>query len=299
MKVVVSGSTGLVGSALIPSLTCNGHTVVRLVRHGAAPGGDAVRWDPAAGTIDSDGLESADVVVHLAGEGIAHRRWSVEQKARIRDSRVQGTRLLCESIAQLAHPPHTLVCASAIGYYGSRGDDWLNEDSAPGSDFLAEVCRDWEAATSSALQAETRVVRLRLGVVLSAAGGALQRMLTPFRMGVGGKLGSGQQYMSWVAIDDVIGAIQHVLALESLHGPFNVVSPHPVTNYEFTKTLGRVLGRPTVFPMPAFVARLAFGEMADALLLSSTRVTPARLLDSGYQFRCPDIEAALRHVLYG
>jgi uncharacterized protein (TIGR01777 family) len=297
MHVLVTGSTGLVGSALLPALTHSGHRVTRLVRSQPRSGEAAVRWDPAAGTVDVAGLVGLDAVVHLAGENIASARWTPEQKAKIRDSRVKGTQLLCQSLAQLAQPPKVLVCASAIGYYGDRGAEVLREDSAPGSGFLAEVCRAWEAATEPAAQKGIRVVRLRIGLVLSATGGALKKMLPPFRMGLGGKIGSGQQYMSWIDLDDLVGAILHALTTEPLAGPVNGVAPNPVTNLEFTKTLGRVLGRPTLFPMPAFAARLAFGEMADALLLASTRVVPTRLSATGFTFRYPQLESALRHVL--
>jgi uncharacterized protein (TIGR01777 family) len=256
-----------------------------------------VPWDPAARSIATPGLEGLDAVVHLAGESIASGRWTAEKKARIRNSRVQGTQVLCEAFGQLARPPQVLVSASAIGYYGDRGTTVLREESRPGSDFLAEVCRAWEAATAPAVQRGIRVVLLRFGVVLSANGGALAKMLLPFKLGLGGVIGSGQQYMSWIALDDVIGAIQHALSTESLHGPANAVAPHPVTNREFTKTLGRVLRRPTLVPLPAFAARLAFGEMADALLLASQRVEPGRLLQSGYVFRYPELENALRHLL--
>ncbi|MCI0423349.1 MAG: TIGR01777 family oxidoreductase, partial [Acidobacteria bacterium] len=242
-------------------------------------------------------LEGTDAAIHLAGENIAAKRWTPAQKAKIRDSRVSGTRLLAESLARLARQPKVLVCASAIGYYGDRSDERLNEDSAPGSGFLAETCRDWEAAAKPAIDRGIRVVQLRLGLVLASHGGALAKMLPPFRLGIAGIIGSGQQYMSWIALDDLVAAVSYVLSNEGLRGPVNVVAPDAVTNHEFTKTLGRVLRRPTVFPMPAFAARLAFGEMADGLLLSSTRVEPQRLLASGFRFRFPELKAALEHLL--
>lgn len=294
MKILISGSRGLVGSSLAPFLTTGGHTVTRLVRGTAGPG--EIAWDPAKGVADPARLEGFDAVVHLAGESIASR-WSEAKKARIRESRVAGTRSLAEALVRCANPPKTLVCASAIGYYGDRGSETLTETSAPGKDFLAEVCREWEAAAEPARKKGIRVVSLRFGVILSPAGGALARMLTPFKMGAGGKLGSGAQYMSWLTIDDAVGMIHHAIATPSLAGPVNAVAPNPVTNSEFTKTLGRVLGRPTIFPMPAFAARLLFGEMADALLLSSARVEPAALAKSGYRFRHAELEGALRHVL--
>ncbi|MCZ6676268.1 MAG: TIGR01777 family oxidoreductase [Candidatus Poribacteria bacterium] len=297
MNILITGSTGLIGSALVPSLITDDHRVTRLVRSKPLPGEAEVHWNPEAGEIDTDSFKAFKAVVHLAGENIAGGRWTAERKARIRDSRVQGTRLLSESLANLTQPPKVLVCASAIGYYGDRGEEILNEESPSGTGFLPEVCREWETATEPATQSGIRVVHLRFGVVLSAAGGALAKMLFPFRLGVGGRIGSGRQYMSWIALDDGAGAIRHALITDTLEGPVNVVAPHPVTNREFTKILGRVLGRPTVFPMPAFAARLALGEMAEALLLSSARVEPARLLATGYEFHYPELEAALQHLL--
>jgi uncharacterized protein (TIGR01777 family) len=294
--VAVTGSRGLVGSALVPFLTTGGHRVLRLVREAAAEP-DALRWDPAGGIQDPAGLAGVDAVVHLAGENIAARRWTDVQKDAIRRSRVEGTRRLCESLASLPHPPKVLVAASAIGVYGDRGDELLTEESAGGAGFLAEVCREWEAATEPAGRAGIRVVHLRFGMILSPRGGALGKMLTPFRLGAGGRMGSGRQYVSWVAIDDTIGAVLHALVTDDLRGPVNVVAPTPVTNAEFTRTLARVVRRPTLVPLPASVARLAFGEMADALLLASARVMPARLESSGYRFRFVELEAALRHLL--
>jgi uncharacterized protein (TIGR01777 family) len=301
MKVIVTGATGLVGRALIRSLLSEGHNVTRLVRGGAqafsAPGTRAVHWEPEKGSIDAKQLEGHDAAVHLAGESIADGRWSDEKKKRIRESRVVGTRLFAETLASLKEKPKVLVSSSAIGFYGSRGGEVLREESASGEDFLSEVCREWEKATLAASQAGIRVVHLRIGVVLSADGGALQKMLTPFKLGVGGRIGGGQQYMSWITLDDLVGVIKRALADEQLRGPVNAVAPNAVTNEEFTKTLGHALGRPTIFPMPAFAARLAFGEMADALLLSSARVEPARLNETGHEFKHPTLEGALRHVL--
>ncbi|MDT4954985.1 MAG: uncharacterized protein QOJ02_3123 [Acidobacteriota bacterium] len=297
MRILVTGSTGLVGSALALTLKAKGHQVVRLVRAAPKDSASEVFWNPEQGTLKAEELEGLDGVVHLAGESIAEGRWTDEKKTRIRESRIKGTRLLSETLAKLKQKPEVLVSASAVGFYGSRGDEILDEQSASGSDFLAEVCREWELATQPAAQAGVRVVNLRFGVILSREGGALPKMLFPFRMGVGGKLGSGEQYMSWIALDDAVGAIEHALANDALRGAVNVVAPQAVTNHDFTKTLGRALSRPTIFPVPAFAARLAFGEMADSTLLASQRVEPARLKESGYAFKYPELEDALKHVL--
>lgn len=296
MNILVTGSTGLVGSAVVSFLTTGGHRVVRLVR-GAARGPDEVEWNPQAGTIDSAKLEGLDAVVHLAGENIATGRWNDAKKARIRDSRVVGTRVLSEALAKLTNKPRVLVGASAIGYYGERGESVMTETSPPGLSFLCNVCRDWEAATEPAKQAGIRVVNLRIGVVLTPRGGALEKMLLPFKLCAGGVVGSGRQFWSWIALDDVVGAIHHAITHDELSGPVNAVSPEPVTNRDFTKTLGRVLGRPTIAPLPAFVVKLLMGEMGEELLLASTRVVPNRLQETGYQFRCPTLEGALRHLL--
>ncbi len=295
--VVVTGATGLVGKPLVAALEQSGATVVRGVRR---PVRDATRemyWNADKGDLDSGKLEGAAAVVHLAGENVAGRRWTAAFKQQIRDSRTKGTQLIAEAVAHAANKPRALVCASAIGYYGDRGDERLTESSPLGNDFLAEVCRDWEAACQPARDAGVRVVNTRIGVVLSPQGGALAKMLTPFKLGLGGKIGDGRQYISWIALDDVVAALHFLVATPAVSGPVNLAAPHPATNAEFTKTLGRVLSRPTVFPMPAFAARLAFGEMADALLLSSTRVTPRALSDAGYEFRYPELEPALRHLL--
>jgi uncharacterized protein len=296
MRVLVSGASGLIGSALVPFLTTGGHGVTRLKRAHPVRGGNGVGWDPATGVIDTAGLEGHDAVVHLAGEHVA-TRWTAVKQARIRESRVKGTRLLCEALGRLARPPEVLVCASAVGYYGDRGDEILGEDSGPGTGFLAGVCQAWEAATEPAVKQGIRVVHLRLGVVLSPAGGALRLMLPPFRAGLGGRLGSGQQYMSWIAVDDAVGAIHYALTTAALSGPVNAVAPYPVTNRQAINTLGHVLHRPTPVPLAACTARVVFGEMADQMLLSSARVEPRRLLATGYRFRYPTLEGALRHLL--
>jgi uncharacterized protein (TIGR01777 family) len=297
MKILVSGATGLVGGHFVDYARTRGHRCVALTRTPSGP--DDVGWDAAQGRLDPAALEGFDAVVHLAGENIATGRWTADKKRRIRESRVQGTSLLCQRLAQVDAKPPVLVAASAIGYYGDRADEELDERSAPGRDFLAEVCRDWEQATQPASEAGIRVANARLGVVLSRHGGALRQMLTPFRLGVGGVVGSGRQYMSWVANDDVAAALMFIIETPSLSQAVNVVAPEPATNYEFTKALGRALGRPTLLPMPAFAARLAFGEMADALLLASTRVYPRKLLESGYVFAQPDLPSALRAQLAG
>ena len=296
MKVLVTGGTGLVGSALCPFLTTGGHEVFRLTRSNPTEAND-IPWTPHRGDLPKARLEGLDAVVHLAGENIAGARWNAAVKERIRSSRIAGTKLLCESLAQLQRPPKMLVCASAIGFYGDRGADLLNESSPAGQGYLADVCRDWEAATEPARAKGIRVVNLRIGFVLSSKGGGLAKMLLPFKLGGGGIVGSGRQYWSWIALDDVIGSIHHCLMNDRLSGPVNATAPTPATNYEFTKSLGRVLGRPTIIPMPGWAARLALGEMANDLLLSSARVMPNRLSETGYQFRYPSLEGALRHLL--
>ena len=294
MNVLISGATGLIGSALVPELEAKGHTVTRLSR--SRSGANTIRWDPSAGTIDGD-LEGTDAVVHLAGESIAQGRWNPDKKRRILDSRVQGTRLLAEKISALATPPKVMVSMSAVGYYGDRGDEVLTEESAPGADFLTRVCREWEAAAEPARRAGIRVVHPRLGIVLTPQGGALGTTLPIFKLGGGGKIGSGRQWWSWVALDDVVGSVLHALTDEGVEGPVNVGSPNPMTNAEYTKVLGKVLGRPTVLPLPAPAARIMLGEVADALLLASQRMRPARLQATGYAFRYPQLEGALRHLL--
>lgn len=296
MKVLISGRGGLVGGSLEPFLTTGGHTTAGLTRSAEKP--DDVAWSPSKGEIDTAKLAeiNADAVVHLAGESIVGR-WTSSKKERILQSRTEGTTLLCQALADLDHKPKTLVCASAIGIYGDRGDLVLTEESEPGDGFLPDVCREWEAACQPARDAGIRVVNLRIGVVLSPNGGALAKMLLPFKMGAGGKIGSGKQWWSWIALDDVVGLIHHALMNDELTGPVNATAPQPMTNYDFTKTLGKVLGRPTIFPMPGFMAKLALGQMADDLLLASARVEPQKAIETHYEFRFPELAGALRHLL--
>ncbi len=297
MKVLISGSGGLIGAELSAHLSKKGETVGRLVRAKSSASGPQVLWNPVARIIDIKGLEGFDAVVHLGGDPIAEGRWTPEKKARIRDSRVRGTRFLAESLARLSRPPKAFLCASAVGFYGDRGDETLTEESGPGKGFLPEVGQQWEESCRPAAQAGMRVVNLRFGIVMSPKGGALKKMLPPFLFGLGGRLGSGKQWMSWISLPDVAGAIAHALGNEALKGPVNIVSPNPVTNREFTLALGRALHRPAVMPVPAFAVRLLFGEMADAALLASTRVEPKRLKSTGYRFRHPEMEPALRELL--
>ena len=297
--VLMSGSTGLVGRSLLERLSGLGRPAVPLARGRASEG--EVLWDPAVGAIDSASLASsgARAVVHLAGENIADGRWTAAKMDAIRTSRVRGTGLPAESLARLECPPAVLVSASAIGFYGDRGDEVLTESSAPGSGFLADVCREWEQATEPAHEAGIRVVNLRIGVVLARQGGALARMLLPFRLGLGGRLGRGDQYMSWITLEDLVSTIIRALEDERLTGPVNATAPHPVTNRDFTGALGQALRRPTIAPLPAFAARAAFGRMADELLLASMRVVPERLLERDFHFEHPRLEGALCSVLGG
>jgi uncharacterized protein len=296
MRILISGSHGLVGKALISELNKDKHEIVSLVRHASA-GASEIEWHPNQGSIDSERVSGFDVVVHLAGESIASGRWTDEKKRKIRESRVMGTTLLSQSLARSTKPPAVFISASAIGYYGNRGDELLDEKSAPGNDFLAEVCVAWEKATGEAEARGVRTVHTRFGIILDQEGGALAKMLTPFRMGVGGRIGDGKQWMSWIALADVIEGLKFVIEHNSVTGPVNFVAPNPVTNSEFTKSLGDALSRPTLFPMPSFAARLAFGEMADALLLSSAKVGPKRLQESGYSFEFENLQPTLESIL--
>ena len=302
MIVAMSGSSGLIGTALRARLAERGDRCVRLARgtaaRDAAPDERAIPWDPDAGQLDASRLEGVDAVVHLAGSPIARWPWNAAHKERVMSSRARGTALIAGALARVHRPPRVLVSASAIGYYGSRGDETLREDSPPGSGFLAEVCRAWEAATEPAAAAGIRVVRVRTGLVLSRDGGLLAAMRVPFSLGLGGVVGNGRQWMSWIAIGDLVRAFEHALDREAVSGPVNAVAPNPVTNAEFTKTLARALGRPAVLPLPAFAARALLGrEMAEDLLLASARVEPARLLTTGFAFRHASLEDGLRAAL--
>lgn len=293
MKLLISGSTGLIGQALTAAAMERGHEVTRLSR-GNAVTAPRVLWDPVTGQIPLRLLEGFDAVIHLAGESIAAGRWTAARKKRIRDSRVYGTSNLVKALTTLERPPRIFLSASAIGFYGDRGNDVLSEDSVAGEGFLPSVCREWEAAADPLRSAGLRVAHARFGIVLSRRGGALPKMLLPFRLGLGGAMGNGRQWWSWVALPDAVEALLHILHNDSLSGPVNVTAPGAVTNRAFTDTLGRVLRRPTVMPLPGFVARLLMGEMASALLLASARVEPRRLAQSGFQFRFPDLATALK-----
>jgi uncharacterized protein (TIGR01777 family) len=296
LNILITGSSGLVGSKLSSSLAQNNHRVLHMVRK-TPVSRDQVFWDPSSAKLDAGSLEGIDTVVHLAGESITGGRWTAEKKRRIRESRIKGTQLLSETLAGLSSPPKALISASAVGYYGDRGDELLDENSSAGTGFLPDVCREWETATEPASVNGIRVVILRIGIVISSSGGALPQMLPVFRMGLGGKIGNGRQYMSWISLADLTGIIEYAIRDESLQGPVNAVSPDPVSNLTFAKTLGRVLSRPSICMLPRFAARLAFGEMADALLLASTRVQPSRLLGLKFRFDFPTLDAALQHTL--
>jgi hypothetical protein len=297
MKILMTGASGLLGSAMIPFFTTGGHIVKTLVRRSPAPEKGEAFWDPENRKLDPSVFDGIDAVIHLAGEHIGEGRWTDDKKRRIIESRTKGTSLIAETLSRLSSPPPVFISASAIGYYGNRDERILTEEDEPDDDFISKVCDEWEKSAHSALSAGIRVVFMRIGIALSPAGGALKRLLLPFAAGVGGKIASGSQYMSWIGIDDVIGAFFHVLARSGISGAVNVVSPNPVTNLEFTKTLGKVLSRPTIFTVPAAAINLAFGEMGREVLLSSTRVSPKKLIETGYRFRNPDLQGALSHLL--
>jgi uncharacterized protein len=293
-RILVSGVSGPIGRALLPSLDTRGYDAVRLVR-GSANGEKQIAWNPEK-PLSGDGVSGFDAVIHLAGESIVGR-WTDAKKQKIRDSRVAGTRNLAQALAQAKIKPRVFVCASAIGYYGDRGDEVLKESSAPGTGFLPDVCHEWEAATRPAIDAGIRTAQIRTGVVLSPQGGALGKMLTPFKLGVGGRIGNGRQWMSWIDVQDMVGAIHHILKNDLLQGPVNMVAPKPVMNVEFTRTLASVLSRPAIFPLPAFVVKAAFGEMGETVLLGSQRVEPAQLVATGYPFRFRELRDSLKSAL--
>jgi uncharacterized protein len=293
-RILVSGVSGPIGAALLPSLRSNGVSVVRLVR-GQPTGNEQIAWDPAI-PLSGATVSGFDAVIHLAGEAI-FGRWTAARKEKIRDSRVVGTFNLSSALSQAEDKPKVFICGSAIGYYGDRGDETLREESAPGTGFLSEVCQDWEEATTPAVQAGIRTVNLRTGVVLSPRGGALGAMLTPFKLGLGGRIGNGRQWTSWIDVRDMVGAIQHILKNDLIKGPVNLVAPNPVRNAEFVKTLAAALSRPAIFPSPAFAVKLAFGEMGEEVLLGSQRVEAGKLISSGYQFRYRELMASLAGLL--
>ncbi len=296
-SIAVTGASGLVGTRLSQLLKAAGHTVSPISRRSGE--GNSIPWDPSRGILNPSRLNSIDTVIHLAGENIAGQRWNNSVRRTIRDSRVQGTRNLVNSLRDLSNRPQTLICASAIGIYGNRGTEVLDEQSEPGTGFLAEVCQEWEQEAQAAAELGIRVVNVRIGVVLSATGGALAKMLPPFRFGLGGIVGNGRQYWSWIGLQDVARAIQFCAENSQISGPVNAVSPHTATNYDFTKILGSVLRRPTLFPLPAFMARIVLGEMAEELLLSSARVTPGKLREHGFEFEQAELATCLRAELTG
>jgi uncharacterized protein (TIGR01777 family) len=294
LRIAITGATGMLGTALTPVLSTAGHQVIPMSRRNI-PGG--IIWDPLDGKLNPADLEGVDAVIHLAGENLAEGRWTADRKALLRQSRTASTRLLATAMASRARPPAVLICASAIGIYGNRGDEVLDETSAPGSGFLAELVRDWEASADPARDAGIRVVHARFGVILSRDGGALAKMVTPFKLGLGGPFGDGQQWLSWVAMADVLGMITAALTVTELSGPINVTAPEPLRNRDFVAALGQELGRPAVVPIPAFALRLALGEMADEALLASARVLPRRLEQAHFTFRFPELRAALHSAL--
>ena len=293
MKILISGSHGLLGSALIPTLQAAGHDLTRLIRRQ----GNGIVWNPDTGVIDKNALEDFEAVIHLAAENIGSGLWTAGKKEKIRSSRLNGTGFLAKTIAKLNRPPSVLISASATGYYGDRGSVILDETSTPGEGFLARVCQDWEKATEPALQAGVRVVQTRFGLILSARGGILSRLRLPFKLGLGANMGDGKQYQPWIAMDDAVAAIGHILTSPALSGPVNIVAPQSVTNHEFTEILGQVFGRPVIFSLPAMLLKLILGELARELLLSSARVQPKKLNDSGFKFKYTRLQTALHSIL--
>jgi len=299
VRILISGSSGLIGTAVADALARDGHTIQRLVRAGSKnePRSGDVRWDPASGELNAAAAEGADAVVNLAGASIGEGRWTATRKELLRASRISSTRNLIRALGKLQKPPRVFLSASAVGYFGNRGDEELTEDSAAGNDFLATLCKDWETEAAAAEDFGARTICTRYGIVLARDGGALPRMVTPFKLGAGGRLGSGKQWMSWATLSEVANIVKFVLASDSLSGAVNAVEPQPVRNSEFTKILAAVLHRPAIFPAPAFALKLALGEMAEGLLLSSQRVQPAHLIAAGYQFQTTELRAALSEVL--
>lgn len=298
MRILISGATGMVGTALAPILTAKGHEVVKLVRSAPSTASE-IRWDSEVGFAESDRerLEGFDAVVHLAGDNVASENWSDDKKRRIRESRTVGTKVLIDALKKCKQPPKTFVSASATGFYGNRGDEILTEDSEAGEGFLPDVCKDWESEIRKAGDFGARVVMLRIGIVLAKEGGALDKMLTPFKFGVGGVVGSGKQYMSWIVLEDLLRLIEFAVDTDSLRGPVNAVAPNPVTNEEFTKALGEVLGRPTFIPVPGFAITLLYGEMGEALVLGGNNVVPKKLQEVGFEFKHTEVGEALKAVL--
>lgn len=294
-RILISGASGLVGKALTSTFQNAGDQVFALLRSSTPV--KTPWWNPREGIVDLGNIGALDAVIHLAGNGIGDQRWTKAHKAMVMDSRVDGTKLLCKAITQLPEPPKTLISASAVGIYGDRGDEILEESSSPGRGFLAEVCTNWEGATAQATASDIRVIHARIGVVLDAQGGALKKMLTPFRLGLGGRLGSGSQYMSWLSLRDIVGMMDFLIEMPDLAGPVNLVSPHPIQNLELTRQLGKALHRPTLFPLPAFLLRGIFGEMADELFLASTRAVPTKLLQAGYEFQDVELRDLLKTLL--
>jgi uncharacterized protein len=297
MKILITGSSGFIGSALVTSLAAQGYDILKIVRRRSPLAPNEIFWDPDLNEIDSQSIEGVDIVIHLAGENIAKGLWTKAKKKRILESRTQGTRLLSETLARLTHPPKTFLSASAIGYYGERGDTILTEKSPKGEGFLSDVCEQWESSTQAALDAGIRVINFRIGIVLDPHGGALKTMLFPFKWGLGGKMGSGEQFMSWIALDDLTSAISFIIKNSSLQGALNVVGPNPIRNEQFTKELGHVLHRPTFLSVPSFALHGLLGDAAEEVLLASTRVMPEKLLDSGFVFKYTLLESYLKFAL--
>ncbi|MHC4441393.1 MAG: TIGR01777 family oxidoreductase [Planctomycetota bacterium] len=295
--IAVTGASGLIGKRLSAYLDHLGCRMIHLVRRTPDPNTNQIPWNPDQGELNPAGLEGIDTVINLAGENIASSRWSTAQKQAILTSRTQSTQLISQTIAGLQLKPKVFISASAVGYYGNRNDQAITEQSPPGTGFLADVCQQWEQATQAARQAGIRVVNLRIGMVLAAEGGALKQMLTPFKLGLGGVIGSGKQYISWIAIDDLVRIIEFLISADDIYGPVNAVTSHPVTNTQFVKTLGKLLNRPTLFPLPATIVRLRFGQMGQTLLLAGAKVLPEKLQSAGFQFQYPQLDQALQHLL--